>query len=419
MLAHTLELIPVGSQTFSKSYQQYPLRLAPCFLSRGKGGRVWDEDDNGYVDLVCSLLAVTLGYCDPDVDGAIRDQLERGISFSLATRLETELAERLVDVIPSAEMVRYGKTGTDVTSAAVRLARAWTGRDRIGVCGYHGWQDWYIGATTRNLGIPDCVGELTHVLAYNDLEGVDQWMKQHKNEVAAIIMEPMNATEPKPGFLEGIKALTEDHGALLIFDEIVTGFRFSLGGAQEYFDVTPDLSCFGKGMANGMPLAAVVGRADIMSKMDDIFFSGTFGGEALSLAAAIAVIDKMRREPVIDTLWQIGEQLAIKTRLLIEKHGLSDWIRLEGKSVKMGLVFGDHETARKEAIRTVFIREMLSRGVLILNNHNVCYAHDQADLDWVVKSYDKCFATIADELARGSLEDRIGAPVIEPVFKVR
>ena len=223
-----------------------------------------------------------LGYCDPDVDYAIRHQLTRGISMSLPTSLECELAERLVQHIPSAEMVRFGKNGTDATSAAIRLARAATRRDRVVAVGYHGWQDWYIGATARRLGVPAAVSELTDMVPFGDLEAMEATLKSHANEYAAIILEPTGAVEPPQSYLKDLKKLAHEHGALLIFDEIVTGFRWGLGGAQAKYNVTPDLSAFGKAMGNGMPISAVVGRSDVMRLMEDIFYSGTFGGEALS-----------------------------------------------------------------------------------------------------------------------------------------
>ena len=255
-----------------------------------------------------ALLPNVLGYSDPDVDLAIRRQLTRGISFSLPTTLETELAERLVKHIPCADMVRFGKNGTDATSAAVRLARAATKRDRLILLGYHGWQDWYIGVTTRNLGVPASVSALSHLAPYGDLQAIEDLFAKHPGEFAAVMLEPMNTVEPAPGYLKGLKELVHRHGALLIFDEIITGFRWAIGGAQARYGVTPDLACFGKAMGNGMPISAVVGRADIMRLMEDIFYSGTFGGETLSLAAAIATIDKIEREAVIDRLWATGRR---------------------------------------------------------------------------------------------------------------
>jgi glutamate-1-semialdehyde 2,1-aminomutase len=419
LAARAERTIPLASQTFSKSRIQYPEGAAPLFVTHGQGGRVWDVDGNEYVDLVCGLLPVVLGYRDPDVDQAIRDQLADGISFSLGTVLEAELAERLVELIPCAEQVRFGKNGTDATSAAVRLARAATGRDRILVCGYHGWQDWYIGATTRNKGVPDAVRSLTTMVPYNDLDAVRRALDAHPGETAALVLEPMNATEPYPGYLEELKALLHARGALLVFDEVITGFRYALGGAQALFGVTPDLASFGKAMGNGMPISAVVGRADLMREMEEIFFSGTFGGEALSLAAAIAVIDKMRREPVIETLWRTGGVLAEGVGARIARHGLTELFGLVGKAPWMILTTRDHPAARKEASKTLLVTELLARGVLLLGSHNVCYAHDGVDVARVFAAYDAALARVAEELATGSLEARLGRPAIEPVFRVR
>ena len=418
LLERAEKAIPLASQTFSKSRIQYPAD-SPMFLTHGQGGRVWDVDGNCYVDMVCGLLPVVLGYQDPDVDAAIRAQLNNGISFSLATTLETELAERLVELIPCAEMVRFGKNGTDATSAAIRLARAFTGRDRIGVCGYHGWQDWYIGATSRHKGVPEAVQHLTHLFAYNNLDSARQLFADHPGEMAALIMEPMNAVDPAPGYLAELKELCHANGALLVFDEVITGFRYALGGAQSMFGVTPDLASFGKSMGNGMPISAIMGRADIMREMENVFISGTFGGEALSLAASIATIDKMKREPVIEKLWQTGTILADEMAKLTATHGLSEIFSLVGRAPWKILAVQDHPTARKEAIKTLFAREMLRAGVLFLASHNVCYAHDAEDINRVLTAWDKALAKVAEELATGQLEARLPCPPVMPVFKVR
>jgi len=419
LLERAERVIPLGSQTFSKSRLQYPVGAAPLFLTHGVGGRVWDVDGNEYVDLVSALLPVVLGYGDADVDCAIRDQLADGISFSLASVLETELAERLVAVVPCAEMVRFGKNGSDATSAAVRLARAFTGRDRIAAMGYHGWQDWYIGATTRNKGVPGVVRDLTTMLPYDDLDAVRAYLMAHPGEVAALILEPMNRHEPAPHFLAELKDLLHAEGVLLIFDEIITGFRYALGGAQELFGVVPDLAALGKGLGNGMPISAVVGRADVMCEMEEVFFSGTFGGEALSLAAGIAVIDKMRREPVIDGLWRTGGHLAEGARQLIGRHRLGAVVSLSGMAPWMILDFADHARARKEAIQTLFAVEMLRRGVLIAGSHNVSYAHGAADVARILAAYDGALARLAEELETGALEARLPCPVIDPIFRAR
>src|SRR5579871_176271 len=268
MLDRALRTIPLGTQTFSKSLTQYPRGVSPYFITKGKGSRVWDVDGNEYVDFVNSLAAITLGYCDPTVDQAVADMLRDGNIFTLPHPIEIEVAEELVKLIPSAEMVRFGKNGSDATAGAIRVARAYTGRDRVAVCGYHGWQDWYIGATSRNKGIPQSVRALTHTFQFNDIASLHKLLTRHPGEFAAVILEPMNVQEPAPHFLSEVKELAHAHGALLIFDEVITGFRLHIGGAQALFGVTPDISTFGKGMANGYPVSATVGRADVMHEME-------------------------------------------------------------------------------------------------------------------------------------------------------
>jgi len=419
LFERALKTIPTASQTFSKSHIQFPPGHAPLFVSHGRGGRVWDIDGNRYVDLIAGLLPVILGYCDEDVDAAIARQLDRGISFSLATELEVELAERLVSLIPCAEQVRFAKNGSDATTGAIRVARAFTGRERVAVCGYHGWQDWYIGSTTRDKGIPRAVKELTTRFAFNDLESLDAVLAAHPGEIAAVMLEPMTTERPAPGFLAGVKELAHRHGALLVFDEIVTGFRFHLGGAQALFGVTPDLAAFGKAMANGMPLSAVVGRADVMAEMDEVFFSGTFGGEALSLAAALATLDKLERDNVVDALWRTGADLVSRLEPEIERRGLSPVLRFCGVPAWTLLAFNDHENARAALSKTILRRELLRRGVLIGSSHNVCFAHDAADVDRICWAYGEALDVLAELLTQPDLEAGFNEPIVEPVFAVR
>lgn len=419
LLNEALQYIPLGAQTFSKSHIQYPEGRAPLFLKRGEGGRVWDVDGNEYVDLVCGLLPVVLGYVDPDVNQAIQAQLHKGISFSLSTELEIELAKRLVELIPSAERVRFGKNGSDATAAAIRLARAYTKRERIAICGYHGWHDWYIGSTARHLGVPECVRDLTHRFVYNDLDSLEQLLQQYPNQFAAVIMEPMNAVPPKPGYLAAVKSITHQANALLIFDEIITGFRFHLGGAQSLFNVVPDLSTFGKSMGNGMPISAIVGREEIMQLMEKIFYSGTFGGETLSLAAAIAVIDKMKRESIIATLWQKGEVLANQVNQLIHEYELSSVISLSGMSPWKFINFSDQLPIDKSVIRTLFIGEMLANGVLIQGTHNICAAHNDADWQHVLLAYRSAFSVIRQAIDDPFFLSSNHIDVIKPIFSVR
>lgn len=413
------KVIPLGSQTFSKSKTQYPFGVSPYFIQRGEGSRVWDVDGNEYIDFINGLAAITLGYSDPDVNQAVRAQLDQGVIYSLPHPLETEVAERIVDMVPCAEMVRFGKNGSDATSGAIRLARAFTGRDRVAFCGYHGWQDWYIGATARNRGVPEAVRKLTHGFLYNDLGSLELMLGKHPGEFAAVIMEPMNAVEPAPGFLAGVADLTHKHGALLVFDETITGFRYSNGGAQELFGVTPDLATFGKGVANGFPLAAVAGRADIMKLMEEIFFSFTMGGEALSLAAAKATLDKLKREPVTQKLAALGREALDRTAEIIRQNSLGDVIATSGHPSWGFLNFRDAGGYSSFEIKTLFLQEVFARGVLTLGTHNISYAHSAADIDRLITVYQEVMPILADAVHNKAMKQYLRCEPLQPLFKIR
>jgi len=412
-------VIPLGSQTFSKSYLSYPQGESPLFLSHGRGAHVWDVDGNEYIDLVNGLLPNVLGYDDADVQRAVVAQLEKGVTLSLATEQEVLLAEKLVELIPCAEQVRFGKNGSDVTAGAIRLARAYTGRDRVAVCGYHGWQDWYIGSTARNKGVPKAVQELTHTFTYNDLAGLDALLAGHPGEFAAVIMEPMNFTEPLPGYLEGVKEIAHRHGALFILDEIITGFRYHIGGAQALFGVTPDLATFGKSLGNGFPISALVGRADIMQQMEDIFFSFTFGGESVSIAAGLAVLEKMQREPVIETLWTRGEQLLNGVRRLIADNKIEDILSVSGKPCVSLLQIKDAAPYSSWQIKTLLLQEILARGILTAGVQSICYSHSEDDVRQILNVYSVVFAQVAAAVKDRALEKALHSPPMRPIFRVR
>ena len=419
LLERAERVIPLGSQTFSKSRVVYPANAAPLFLTHGKGSRVWDVDGNEYVDLVNGLLPVILGYDDPDVTAAAIAQMKRGVTFSLATELEVELAELLCEIIPCAEKVRFGKNGSDATSGAIRIARAHTGRDRVAVCGYHGWQDWYIGATTRSKGVPAAVGELTHKFPYNDLEALRTLLEAHRGEFAAVMMEPMNAEEPREGYLQGVRDLAHEHGALFILDEIITGFRFHLGGAQTLFDVTPDLATFGKSMGNGFPISAVVGRARYMDQMEEIFFSSTFGGETVSIAATLATIRKMQREPVHAKLDATGTRVIEITRASIERHRLGAAMAIVGRPSWSLMQFKDADGATAAEVKSLFLQEMIARGILTAGSYNISYAHTDDDLRQLERAQDESCRIVRGALDAGDVATRLAGPAIQPVFRVR
>ena len=412
-------VIPLGSQTFSKSRTQYPLGVSPLFIQRGQGSRVWDVDGNEYVDFVSSLLSITLGYGDPDVTQAVHAQLDEGVIFSLPHPLEAEVAELIVNLVPCAEQVRFGKNGSDATAGAIRLARAYTGRDHVCVSGYHGWQDWYIGSTARHRGVPEATRNLTHGFPYNDLDALEQLFAAHSGGIAAVILEPMNVEWPKEGFLEGVQELCRREGAVFVLDETITGFRFAKGGAQELFGITPDLACFGKGLANGYPISALAGRREIMKLMEEVFFSFTFGGELLSLAAAKATLQKLKREPVTERLRAMGQRLLDAVPALVADAGLNDVIGMKGHPSWTFLTIGDADNAGGFKIKTLLMQELHQRGFLSFGTHNLNYAHSDEEIDDLLEAYGEILPQIAEGLGAGTLDTMIRGETLVPLFKVR
>jgi glutamate-1-semialdehyde 2,1-aminomutase len=414
------ETVPLATQTFSKSAFSLVKGASPLFLERGDGCRVWDVDGNEYIDHVLGLLPVVLGYRDPDVDAAIRAQLERGIVFSLATELEAELAERLRDLIPCAEMARFGKNGSDATSAAIRLARAHTGRDRVACAGYHGWHDWYIGATARSLGVPKAVRDLTSTFAFNDADSLEALLEADPRGYAAVILEPAALAEPAPGFLERVRELADRNGAVLVFDEIVTGFRLDLGGAQKRYGVIPDLACFGKAMGNGMPIAAVVGRRSIMRLMEDIFFSGTFGGEALSLAASLATLDKLEREDAVPRMRAHGAALKDGVLAILRARGLTERVQVVGGDWWPGLKLTPTPEIDDALLTSLLRQELHGAGVLQLATFNICLAHTTPGvLNDTLRRWDRAAEALTDHLRANDPRAQLRGEPVRPVFQVR
>ena len=411
--------IPGSSQTFSKGYTQYVQGVSPVFLKSGAGCLVWDVDGNEYIDYVQGLLPNILGYANHEVNSAVTQQIAEGHSFSLPHPLEIELAEHLVDLVPCAEMVRFGKNGSDATSGAVRAARAFTGRDRIACCGYHGWQDWYVGTTTRNLGVPEAVQSLTHKFDYNDLDSLSTLLDKHPGEFAAVIMEPVNFVEPDPGYLEGVKELTHLHGALLIFDEICSGFHFGLGGAQKFYGVIPDLACFGKAMGNGFPISCVLGKTEVMTVFEEIFFSFTMGGEIASIAAALKVIDILKTTDTLETIKSNGKKLQDGLNVMSSEAGLQDCIKCVGHPSWSLIRFSDIADCESAVIRTLFIQELNKRGILSLGAHNMSASHGHAHIEQTLHTYANVLKTISGWLNETQPESFLEGPIIRPVFRAR
>jgi glutamate-1-semialdehyde 2,1-aminomutase len=316
-------------------------------------------------------------------------------------------------------MVRFGKNGSDATSGAVRAARAFTRRDRIACCGYHGWQDWYIGSTTRNAGVPQAVRQLTHPFTYNDLSSLEKLFNQHSSEFAAVIMEPMNFVEPAAGFLAGVKELAHKHGTLLIFDEICSGFHFGLGGAQKLLGVTPDLACFGKAMGNGFPISCVLGRAEVMRFFSEIFFSFTFAGEVASMAAAMKVLDILENSDALARMEANGRTLQDGVNAMVKEAGLGGRLKASGRSQWSLLKFTEENGSDSPLLRNLFQQEAIKRGVLLLATHNMTSAHDGSAIHQTLEAYAEVIRTLAAWLQDPDPTRFLEGPMSQPVFRVR
>ena len=376
-------VIPMGTQTHSKAPREALRGTEPCFLQRGAGCRVWDVDGNEYIDFRCALGPVTLGYSIPEVDDAVVRQLADGVLFSYAHPLEVEVAERLVDIIPCAESVRFLKSGGEAMAATHRLARAFTGRDHILTCGYHGW----INSMGRP-GVPEAIDSVYRALPWGDIAPYESTFADLGTDRIAAVSVSCDYADIELGrqFLADLRSLTERHGALLIFDEIVTGFRLARGGAQQYFDVTPDLAVFAKGMSNGVPLSTYLGRGDVMETVRDVVISSTFGGDTLGLAAAKAVIDIYQREDVIGTLWARGRQLHEGIAALADAHQVP-------VSVAGLPPVGQLELPSPEA-RLALEGECLQRGVILYTVLYPNFSHTESDIDAALIAIGEALAAV-------------------------
>lgn len=369
------ELIPMGTQTHSKAPREALREVEPCYLVRGEGGRVWDLDGNEYLDFRCGLGPISLGHRYPAVEAAIREQLENGLVFSYASPLEVEVARRLVEVVPCAESVRFLKTGGEAMAAAIKLARAFTGRDLILTCGYHGWLQMSAGP-----GVPAASSQLLRALPWGDVAPFEAAFAADGERIAAVSVACAYADAARGhDFYPALRELTRRHGALLIFDEIVTGFRLARGGAQEFFGVLPDLAVFAKGISNGMPLSCYLGRRDVMETVRRATVSSTFGGETLSLAAARAAIDTYREEDVIGRLWTLGRRLMEGLAGLFADLDVPAVI--EGYPPCPQLRFTTGDSARDAGLLLRFEGECLRRGVLPFSVLYVNYSHTEAEID--------------------------------------
>jgi glutamate-1-semialdehyde 2,1-aminomutase len=402
------------TQTLAKGPGQFTKGVAPKYIQKGKGSHVWDVDGNEYIDFNSAIGPISLGYAYPAVDAAIEKQLKDGITFSLMHPLEVELSELIQEIIPNAGAVKISKTGADVCSAAVRVARAFTKREKIFCCGYHGWHDWYIGITSRNAGIPEAIQNMTYTFEYNDIESIKSALD---GSVAALILEPFIFEAPKPGFLKELAEVCKANGTLLIFDEMWTGFRIALGGAQEYFDVKPDLAVYSKACANGMPIALLTGRSDVMELFNsEVFSYTTFGGEALSLAACIATINELRDKNVPQYLDEKGGLMKDGYNAIAIETGMDIYTRCIGYNCRSMVTFTP-EAGNGLEVKTLMQQEMIKRGVLWAGFHNMCFSHSDEDIAYTLSAYRDVMPIMKEAIESGNVKSYLHGEVLEAVFR--
>lgn len=408
-------LIPAHTQTLAKGPGQWIKGVAPKYLVKGKGSHVWDADGNEFIDYNMGIGPISLGYCYDKVDEAIKKQLEDGITFSLMHPLEVEVAELVKSVVPNTESVRYSKTGCDITTAAVRLARAFTGREKVLCCGYHGWHDWYISVTDRNKGIPEAVKDLTYTISYNDIQSV---IDSIDKDTACVILEPFVFEEEKNKFLQDLRKVCDEQGTLLIFDEMWTGFRIAKGGAQEYFNVKADLACFSKAVANGMPISILTGRADVMQLLEkDVFFFTTFGGEALSLAATKATLNEIVEKNLPEILDRQGKKLKDGYNKIALELGMN-YISCSGYNCRTIMTFnGDLSGCNPLEMKSLVQQEMIKRGVLWGGFHNMCLSHTDEDIEYTLKAYREVLPILKKAVDEKNVKGYLKGEAVEPVFR--
>lgn len=377
------QLSPGGMMGIRRPYNFVPGEY-PIFIERGYGGHIVDVDGNDYIDMLCGYGPIILGYHEPEINQAVIEQMEQGFCFSMVQEIQNTLQKRLIELIPSAEMVVLAKTGSDVTSIAIRIARAYNDRPKILRCGYHGWHDWCV---ENQGGVPRQIAELTIEFPYGDLNILEEYLKNNKEEVAGIIITPVGhplalpVIPPPEGYLQGVRDLADQYNVVLIFDEIRTGFRVSMGGAQERYGVIPDLSVFGKAMANGYPISAVVGKAEFMKVLEaKAFVSSTFFPNSLEMAAALKCMEILERDKVLEDIWRRGQVFLDKLTKLVEDSKVPATV--SGIPPMPYLTFDKADDKYKER-RTLFYTQTIRRNLFIQPYHHwyIAYRHTNEDLD--------------------------------------
>jgi len=374
----------------------------PIYFDSGKGSHLIDIDGNEYIDFLCAYGPTIIGNREEEIDNAVIAQIQnKGFCFSLTQKYQNQLAEKLKSLIPCAEMSFFVLTGSDATTLATRIARSYTGKKGILRCGYHGWHDWCVEGKG---GVLEKTYEDVHEFEYNDLEDLENKLKANPDDTAGIIITPLghpNAheiQEPKPGYLEAVKELAHKYGAVLIFDEIRTGFRVSMGGAQKYYGVTPDMSVFGKALANGYPIGAVVGKSEFMKEVEhNVFVSSTFYPNSLSYVAALKNLEIMERDHVLEAIWEKGTYFNNKVKALVDKYDVG--AKFSGIPPMMYITFDKDAEKQYKNKRTDFYTQLIRRGVFLQPYHHgyICYRHTQEDLDYTINAIEESFQYLREK----------------------
>jgi len=419
------KLIPGGSQLLSKRSEQFLPDQWPSYYEKAKGVEVWDLDGNKFIDMsLMGIGACVLGYADENVNAAVKTVIDRGTMTTLNCPEEVELAELLLNLHTWADMVRYAKTGGEAMAVAVRIARAYTGKDKIAFCGYHGWHDWYLSANLaddRNLdghllsgleplGVPRALKGTAIPFNYNRIDELEEIVKS--NGIGVIVMEPVRNHEPKNNFLENCRDMATDIGAVLIFDEVSSGWRLNVGGAHKLYDVNPDIAVFGKAMSNGYPMAAIIGKEAIMDVAQNTFISSTYWTERIGPTAALATINKMQENNVPSHLSKIGNLIFDGWKKLGREHNLE--IHVEGILPLPHFTFDHNEHL---ALNTLFTQEMLIRGYLASESVYVSYSHNEEHVEKYLENVNDVFGIIEKTIVENNIYDLLKGPIKHEGFK--
>ena len=388
-------VIPHLTGTFSRAAPHFVEGVYPVYVESARGSHFTDVDGNDYLDYLCALGPITLGYNYKRVNQAIIEQLKKGILFSLPHRVEVELAELFCSTIPHADMVKFEKSGSNAVTGAVRAARAITKRDKIAYCGSGGvWHDWQGAMVSRDGGIPKFNKDLIKIFEYNDSDGLEQIFEDNPNEIAAIVMEPTIYERPTNNFLSKVRKIADSNGSLLILDEVITGFRFDLRGAQKYFNIKGDITCFGKGMGNGLPISAISGPNEFMKIFDKLWVSSTNNSEALSLAGTIATINEMREKKTTDKCWKLGEILLHGWNRITESHNLN--AKMVGYPVRMHMECFTSDGSSSLELKALILQELVKRGIFMSPSWcALSYSHSKSDIDKTLTTLEQICREIA------------------------